>query len=214
MDALRIVAHLRNGYAAEDPWSPAIDGILAYWMLREQIGDEMDLTPRDQMRPVEGLPLSTSAAGDLWWYDCSSPIVDEATRHVGHFHRRFDATLAECHMQPQKARVNVKAGPMKQSRISLQRIVCAKVTWFAVGDRDEVERLLRRCTHIGRRRAAGMGRVLSWDVTADGDPDAARLHRPLPASVCDDEQRAVMEWGIRPPAFLRENLTLCRMPPA
>jgi len=212
VESLRIVAHLRNGYAAEDPWSPSIDGIIAYWLLREQLGDEMDLVPRDQMRAVEGLPLGVSRAGALWWYDCSSPIVDEAGRHIRHFHRRFDAALAEPFLAPQKARINVQAGPTKQARLTTQTIICNKITWMAIGDGDEVARLLRRCSHVGRRRAAGNGRVVRWEVTADGDPDAAKIHRPLPVEACDDDTRSVMEWGFRPPAYIRENQTLCRMP--
>ena len=39
MKPLRIVARLSQGYSAADVWSPALEGILAYWALREQRGE-------------------------------------------------------------------------------------------------------------------------------------------------------------------------------
>ena len=60
-----------------------------------------------------------------------------------------------------------------------------------------------------------MGEVLGWDVTDDGDEALAMHHRPLPIEYAEAlglQVESVIEWGIRPPARLQENVTLCAMP--
>src|SRR5690606_41719173 len=39
-EPLTVTAHLATAYSSVDSWSPSLDGILAYWWLREQLGDE------------------------------------------------------------------------------------------------------------------------------------------------------------------------------
>ena len=44
------------------------------------------------------------------------------------------------------------------------------VAWFAVGDRRESWKLLKRCEAIGKKISVGYGRVSAWEVEAiDGD---------------------------------------------
>src|SRR5690606_581961 len=40
MQPLVVTAYLANAFASPDPWSPALEGILAYWWLRETLGEE------------------------------------------------------------------------------------------------------------------------------------------------------------------------------
>lgn len=216
MQPLRVIAHLANGFASLDPWSPSLDAILAYHMLREHLGSE-DFAAQtdDMMSPVEGLPLAVERHGELWWYMCSSPQYLSVAEHIRHFHRRFDAQQAERFLAPQKARVNVTAGPLKAFRLPLRIVVCDRVQWHCIGERADIERLLRTCTHIGAKRGSGHGVVDRWEISHDGMIDIARFMRPLPTEFAEAHHRGgdLMEWGIRPPGRLRENITLCIMPP-
>lgn len=217
MEALIVTAHMSSGFAAGDPWSPALDAILAYWLMRERLGEEefaLQSSQRDLMGPVEGLPLGVEHHGEHWWYQCSSPIYEAKAVVRRHYHRRFDAHAAEQYLVPQKGRIQTQAGPYKSSRLSAQVYVTPAVVWHAIGDAAEVQRLLNRCSAIGAHIARGYGRVKRWTVEPGGDERLARFHRPLPIEFADAHGIAgqQMLFGIRPPARLPINHALCIMP--
>ncbi len=228
MQALVITAHLRNGFVSSDPWSPSIDAILGYWQLREEMGEEaftLAASSLGTLQPVENLPLAKThylsdlGAEPLWWFQCSSPVFQQAAESLRHYHRRFDALQAEHYMLPQKGRMEVSAGPYKNFRNSYLLHVTPAVRWYAVGDKCEVQHLLNRCTHIGALTGAGNGAVARWEVVESADPETvtmARLHRPLPETYATQNEvtGSRMIWGYRPPGRLVGNQTLCIMPTA
>lgn len=218
MTPLIIRAHLVNGFVSSDPWSPTIDGILAWSLMRQRMGEGFMLACWDDsaMRPIEGLPLGVERHGDLWWYQASAPIYDAVGEHQFYWHRRFDAQLAERYVIPRKTgRVETKAGPYKAFRLSALVHLCRAVEWHVIGDPDAIRSLLRPVTHIGARASMGCGRVRSWEVDYDGgDEHRARFYRPLPVDFASAHgvEGPQIYWGIRPPARLRENCMVCVMP--
>ena len=215
MTPIAITAELYNGFVSADPWSPAIDGILAYWLMRERLGaEEFSISQghSHRMTPVEGLPLEVMRHGDLWWYAASSPRYGSAATVRKHIHRRFDQSAAEKYL-PAIRKVQTSAGAYKNARISLMHRITNQVTWHVIGDGPEIERLLRTCAHIGGKVSAGFGRVRRWSY-AEGDADLARFSRPLPADYASkhDIHGPVMEWGLRPPVRLAANIAACVMP--
>lgn len=221
MTALRVVARLANGFTAGDPWSPSLDGILAYWHLRERLGDEAFALGSSGHVPLvaaDDLPLErvADAAGAHWWYACSQPVYTTAAQFARFTHRRFDSGLAERYTTEQTRRVLTSGGPYKAYRHRHTVTVPAGgvLTWHALGDAAAVERLLRRCTSVGRGLGRGEGVVLAWRVTADGDARLARLYRPLPAdyAAAHGVTGTVQRWGIRPPGRLPEHQALCVLP--
>ncbi|MDF1578605.1 MAG: hypothetical protein P1P81_09220, partial [Desulfobulbales bacterium] len=185
---LKITAKLLNGFACSDPWSPSIDGILAYWMLRERLGEQRFIAntiTSENMAAVTGLPLAVQRDGGLWWYLCSSPQYSTLVEHLRYYHRRMDVQFAERYMIPPKGRISTKAGPYKNYRLMTRINTCPEVIWHVVGNQMEIKRLLVRCTHIGARVGAGNGEVIKWQVTEDGDPFLASLERPLPMAFAE-----------------------------
>lgn len=217
MQALRIVAHTPAGYAASDPWSPALDGILAYWALREQIPHE-DFVLRASQGGGSGalveveLPLARETDDTTWWWQVSAPIAALVGRHRRHEHRRFDEREAEHYTTARRVQTNM--GPFKNYRMPVVLHLTPTVTWHAIGDAAEVRRLLRRCAAIGARVGHGNGRVVRWEVTTDGDAALARFCRPLPVTFAQAHGRSgmAMEWGIRPPGWAIDRRVLCVMP--
>ena len=214
MTPLRITARLVNGYAMRDPWSPALDGILAAVVMRERLGAEAyaiaSASPRD-WTPVEGLPLAVERDGGHWWYAASCPrAVDAAGRERRHFHRRFD-DQHERHMVDGIRKVMTSAGPYKGTRLADTRVICRGLEWHVIGEQPELERLLQHVTQIGARRSIGYGEVSAWRVEA-GDADIARLQRPLPAGYAArlGITGLVLPRGLVPPS--RCNLVECVMP--
>lgn len=221
MQPLIITAHLMTGFASSDPWSPAIDGILAYQFMREKLGAEefaLNQHRNDKLQPVDGLPLAVEQWQSWWWYQCSSPIYRAHADVTRYLHRRFDAGAAERYWgnQGKSGKVLVAGGPYKNVRMPIIQHVTPAVHWSAVGDKAEVERLLSKVTHIGGRCGAGYGRIREWSVTDGGEQVKVLAcgHRPLPV---DHEKASVLcgpiiPWGVRPPVRHDGNITLCAMP--
>jgi len=215
MQPIKVTAHLYNGFAAPDDWTPNIDGILGYWLLRRDDPDRFLVAQgrSDLMTPVEGLPLERIEDGALWWWACSSPIYDLAEQHRRYFHRRFD-DQHERFLPEDTKKVLTAAGPYKNYRKSVMLRVTQRVDWHCVGDAAAIRELLRDCRHIGAKTAQGYGRVREWTVTDDGDENTALFHRPLPVDYARrlGVSGPVMRWGIRPPARIPENQAECVMP--
>lgn len=221
MQPLIVTAELRNGFVSSDPWSPALDGILAYQAMREKLGDEEFAIRNhrsDLQEPITGVPLAEESDGTLSWYQCSSPVYQVALEHKRFFHRRFDAKPAEKYWEPpgKSGKVLVAAGPYKNARLPATHHITPRVQWACIGDPAEIRRLLAKTTAIGGRLGAGMGRVREWHVEPAGEEaeTLARTHRPLPVghTAAESLTGPVMPWGIRPPGRNPANITECAMP--
>lgn len=217
---LKITAHLGNGFISADPWSPAIDGIIGYQYMRKKLGEEqfaMNQHRTDQMEPVDDLPLEKESFDGQWWYCCSSPIYEVACDRQVHLHRRFDAQRAEKYWTAPKSgksgKVLVAAGPYKNTRMPYTHRITRAVDWHVLGDKAAISPLLLSVTHIGSRTGSGFGRVIRWEITADGDEEKAKSFRPLPVGYRPSRANDfVMIHGLRPPVRHPLNRVQCVMP--
>ena len=218
---LQVTAHLAAGYAASDDWSPALDGILAYWIMRERSGDDFAVQCSDpaNMVPIEGLPLMREVWQEQTWWLAASPLAETVARYYRYYHRRFDDEAAAHYLPEGFGRVLTAAGPYKSSRLRHVVRVAPAVVWHCIGNAAEIERLLKRCRHIGRGYSSGLGVVTKWEVTPAGAEWPATAHaacfrRPLPADYAERYGIAGMRlpWGLRPPGRLGR--VDCVMPPA
>lgn len=219
MIPLIVTAHLASPYSTSDPWSPALDGILAYWATRERLGEEefaLGMTGHRELVEVD-LPLARVDAGDTWWWACSSPLVDAVQQFDSYTHRRFDDAAALTATPETVRRVLTAGGPYKIYRTRHVRVVAPSVRWHVIGDADEIQRLLARCHNIGAGHTRGWGQVREWTVDPGGNPQTARFRRPLPVAFATDHLEHLgpgtqLVWGIRPPGRRPEQKALCFMP--
>lgn len=215
-EPLTVTAHLATAYSSVDSWSPSLDGILAYWWLREQLGDEEFALGMSGHRPLvePELPLGREEHDGLSWWQCSSPIAPVVQRAVRHFHRRFDDAHAYRYLPDSTKKILTSAGPYKAYRHPRTLHVAPYVQWHCIGDADAIRRLLRRCVNIGFGHTKGYGQVTHWEIEPGGNPDLARFHRPLPVAFAAAHGITGMElvWGIRPPGRAPEHQVLCVMP--
>ena len=220
MIPLRVTARLLNGFCQNDPWSPALDGILASVVVREAIGDDAYALGMAGGMTITDPTLPLQREGDQdghWWWACSSPVADAPMQHDVWFHRRFDVAPGIERLAEGTRRINLSAGPLKNYRMR-ETVITPRdrcIHWHVIGDDDEIRRLLRRVHQVGKGGSRGRGAVTEWIVTEDGaDAWAARYRRPIPA----EDARAIgldgveMQWGLRPPARMPEHQAWCVLP--
>ena len=213
LEPIVVTARLATGYVAADPWSPALDGILAWAIMRRDHPEMLDVGVLDGDPMEVDVPLERLGDGEDWYYACSMPLAPGAVEHVTWYHKRFDDQHERYLDAGKRRKINAKSGRYKSYRLPRIERVCREVHWHAVGDQAAVFELLALVRHIGKLRAQGMGRVMGWDVVPGGADDArlARELRPIPVDDPDGEC-LVMPWGLRPPGWWVGNHRWCRMP--
>lgn len=218
MEPLIVTAEMATAWTASDPWSPAIDAIIAYWLLHEQLGEEEFAARQGGWSTMEDaeLPLAREQHGDWWWWQASSPLSDLAAGFNRAFYRRFNLHESVTYLPERTKRVLTAGGLYRTHQRQRSMQVSSSVVWHVIGDGAEIERLLRRCAFVGSGHTRGYGQVARWRVESGGDARIARFHRPLPVAFAEahDVAGAAMEWGLRPPVRNPASRTLCVMPPA
>lgn len=215
MKPLLITAHLERGLSVSDPWSPALESIIAALKLQEQIGWQEYATGQsaNQFTHFDDLPIEKFMSGDDWWWCCSSPILDITHEIARGFFKKFN--ILESMMIDRKVKnIELTKGQFKNYSLSYKETKAKFIQWHCIGDKDEISRLLQKCTQIGAKRGKGMGYVTQWEITESGDENTAKFSRAVPANYAEKNGiSGVKMWrGYRPNFNIESNQTLCIMP--
>lgn len=199
------------------PYQPiALDGLLgAALCLRDGI-DPAATAAECAILPI---PLAVEMNGRYYLASAAVGIVER--RGLGYTHRRFPIEQAQLRGHGIRS-LSITAGPAKSYRIPREEshVIDDRLEWWAVGDDDAVRELLGWITHLGRKRAVGLGRVQRWTVEpcepwGDGFPtvrDGVPL-RTLPADHPLVDTDWPREWGVlAPPYWLAERGEPCVRP--
>ncbi len=217
MKPLLIKANLERGFSANDAWSPAIDGIIAYFQLRERMGDQAFhlSSALNEQSIVDDLPLKKVFHADKWWWACSSPEYDLKHEIVRAFYKKFNIDTSLIIKQKAKS-IDLTKGQFKNYSTFFREIITKQVSWHVIGDEDEIKRILSMCRQIGAQRGKGMGVVESWSVTDSSDVRKAMFNRPIPVDAAEHNNViGIKAWrGFRPSVRIAENQALCILPSA
>ena len=219
---LLVRAHLASGIAHAGPWGIALDGLLAaeLWADRKAAARGAgELSPAlSDLDDPEDLPLplkrcSTSTGMWHWAATCAHPEGRKGdVPEVRYWTGRADHSALEDMTATFPAALSDRQGRYRARFMPLLVTVCQSVVWRAVGDPEQIAALLHPLAAIGKKRSAGEGRVLAWEITPTPGEDpwaAAHLHpdgtlgRPTPEeclqghTVGDDG--GVGTAGLRPP---------------
>lgn len=222
MVPLLIRARLATGIAHAAPWGIALDGLLAseLWYDRKAARvAEGQAVPRlaETTDPDDlDLPLARCAGsgGAMWHWaaTCSFPEGDMAGRlpDVRYWTGRLDPRPAEHLAARLPGRIPERQGRYRARRMPLLVTVTTSVTWHAIGDPEAIARIVGGIRAIGKKRAAGEGHVLAWEINPAGMDRwaAAHLHpdgtlgRPAPTACLAGREVADGGYGtagLRPP---------------
>lgn len=214
MEPLRITARLDGAVALHH--AIHFDALLmAAVALRDNLPPALTA---DELQPIE-IPVQRS---ECWRYYLASVGVCEAEAHeLKYVNRRFPLEQVQWMGDRKIKTINLTAGPQKMFRIPLEiaHMRNDTVQFFCVGERTAIERLLLLVTHLGKRRAVGLGRVVRWVVepcepwpgfpvlSADGEP-MRNLPEDTPGVTLAD-----VRWDrLEPPYWLTHGRVRCVAP--
>lgn len=151
------------------PESCHLDGLLAYALAQAHglppvhVSDDRDRDLSFLIAKVAEVLKHDERALFL----CSNPRFEVEQYERRHVNRRFPTDRAAVLGAESVRRVELSTGLSKSFRIPTRACFLRGdgVRWFAVGDKAKIEQLLGAITHLGKKRAVGLGEVEAWSVT-------------------------------------------------
>ena len=116
--------------------------------------------------PIEVLWQSPQGV-PLW--ATSDMLPDDIVQAREYWHKRYPSHRSDF---GSKMNAVTTAGRWKEYRVPLNSVRSKTMRCIAIGNRDEVSRLLGFVSHIGKKGSAGYGRVAQWqgDIFDPSDP--------------------------------------------
>lgn len=226
MKPLKITAHLGTAIACYDNWSPSLDALLEWLIL-----DQLNLaSPNPTPKQVEAsrsivdaqMPLASGSIMGEWYWQVSSPCYRVVSEYTDRYRKRWDYHDRNLEWGKRKAKWSTSEGGEKSYDLPLYCRNVESITWYGVGNREEITALLQNCNYIGKKRSYGNGQVLQWEVEEIADDwhlwRQGKLMRPIPYRLLFSQSQilisepVLLQWGWRPPAWLNSNKELCVMP--
>lgn len=219
IEPLQITAILANGIAVYEDWSPQLEGLLIYQLLSKR----GLVTPNPSHGQVtkniaaiaDDIPLA------MWEgiYKCSSPVYRYRCEETTKFRKRWEPD-GRVNWGKRKPKFDTSQGAEKSYDLPLFLRLTPRIDWFAVGDRQEVERLLSGVAGLGKKRGHGYGQVTRWEVKAVSEDWSIKkgdqLMKAIPAGLFKELglplSHDLIQWGYKPPVWLPEHKALCVMP--
>lgn len=184
------------------------DGILSQAVLTAhpcapQFGGHACIVPL----PIDILWISPKGL-PLWAASDMLPD-DELIAAREYWHKRYPSHRAEF---GQKLAAVTTAGRWKEYRVPLNAVRANRLRSVVIGNKEEIERLLTFVSHIGKKGAAGYGRVSSWIVTEKDDADMLLEGKAIPveyAAFWGIEGKYIPFKGWTPPYWYAPNWSAC-----
>lgn len=160
--ALRIECHLDGEVHLPDHWI-ALDALVAYAVVIREGLPPLDCQPDRRPVPIE-IPIEREPGGRF--HLATLGVYTEELHRLTYQHRRFPLDQAQTLGLRTIRRVQIDAGPSKSYRIPrpVTHVAGDVIRFWCVGDADRLRVLLELIMHLGRKRAAGMGRIRAWTV--------------------------------------------------
>jgi len=199
---LRVRAYLQTPVIS-DRFLP-LDSILFNHFIRDQFGPKTITRPRESTNKEysgQSLPIQKRNMNEpQWYYAASFAVWPESSKDGKHeFAKRFDTHEAVNYADfgKNRGKVDTQRGAFKNYFVKEYTICAPHVDWYLRADKEQIERLLPFCTHIGKKSSQGCGSVLRWEVEETAkdwyiNDDKGNLMRAVPS------EKGIAIYGIRP----------------
>jgi len=193
---LKVTAYFKsnpilNGYTY-------LDGILAYAKLRREIGDDI-FNLKEEDDPIE-VDIPVQKDGQVFL--SSYAMMLEKKEYVNRWRKRLDVVPATKYVKDKK--VDTASGYYKNYDMPVAVQLTDRISWIIVGDKEEIEDLLKDIYYIGKKHAQGYGLIDRWEVVET--EEKGLRHFPV-ANVTKGE--TVEFTGFKPPYWHRKCIVTC-----
>ena len=221
MQNLKITAYLSTPIGTYDNWSPSLEGILVYKLLEEHNLLSPNPTPQQvadvQQFLVNRLPLKQVTLKDEPYWAVSAPCYYIKGESIDKFRKRWDTHDRNLNWGKRKPQFKTGEGAEKSYDLPLYTRLVSTISWFLVGDKPAIKRLLSSVTHIQKKRSYGNGEVREWEIGIAYDDYHLwrddKLIKPMPVRLIEEKlDNPQMQWGWKAPSWLPSNRELCYMP--
>jgi len=205
MQPLKITAVMASGQVAAIDDVINFDSLIGYVWMEENYPEHLH---NDGLKTgkviIPELPLEKRGSGNDWYYAASIAEYEVLKETLVYWHKRLDVPLSEQYVdfRGKSEKIKVNAGRYKNYRIPLVIKLIPELTWYVVGDKTEIERMVQKIYRIGKKRSQGFGEIKEWIVEEINEDYSYRRYIPAPTG---NELR-----GIRPPYHWIGNQRLCR----
>lgn len=194
---------------AERDWTH-LDGLLSWAALTTHPVESF--CSDDAVIPLP-LELAWVSPDGLPLWACTPLMSAQGTDSREYWHKRYPSHRAEL---GSRLSANTTGGRWREWRVPLRAHAVQRLHALAIGNADEVERLLSVVTHIGKKGAMGYGRVARWTVTPGTHTlDDVLVRRPVPVAFYEGrEPVGVLELrrGWTPPYWHAPRWADCMVP--
>jgi len=211
MQPLKITFHMRSPVCLSHPWIH-FDAILAHLYLRKNYPDYRSLPSKRVVELDYDLPLKRS--GDV--YHASVSFFDVTDYFSTTIYKRF----CEKHLDAKRLRkkkIDRGRGKFKDFMIQLIYIPATRVTFYANGDPDEIQDLLKGMAGLGKKTAIGYGSFRHYEIEEAGRDCSlvmdGKAMRPIPVRMLREyDDVAILAY--KPPYWDVDGVEECAPPGA
>jgi hypothetical protein len=198
------------------PWLN-FDGIIAYLLVREQLGQDYWILPSKEPVDVSGClknpPIKKT--GELW-HASVAQFPDNAKVGVTTFYKRFDER--NCHIiETTIKKLQIDRGHYRAYMMNIAHVTTRTASFYVNGDLQEVLRLISYLPALGKKGVDGCGFFKS--VSVEETPEDYSLvkdgvaMRSLPCFLgYTSDENIRLAW--KSPFWAKENVTDCVPPGA
>lgn len=227
MQPLKITAEMLTPLAVSDDWSPNLESVLEWLILQDQQMIVANPTEQDVINSRatvdKSMPISKGYLGGDWYWQMSSPCYYYCSETTDRIRKKWNPGVDSPSPDwgKRKARWQTSEGPEKSCDLPVYLRDPKTITWYCVGEPDELHKYLLQCSHVGKKRSIGHGAVSQWSIEPIAEDKhltyCDHLMRPIPTEYAESLnikqwQYNVRNWGWRPPAWLPSNKRRCAMP--
>ncbi|MCX8016469.1 MAG: hypothetical protein N2690_01005 [Rhodocyclaceae bacterium] len=158
-DALKIIIQLDGAGLYYDPAEPIHLDAIVSWTLAPFYAKRH--LSRDDVPHDIPLPLVRRNVGDTWVWSASALVPDGPTAETVTYWRK---RLRQSRIELTSGSPNLQNGTYRDWQMPMPLLLCHRMVAYAVGNRRELLKLLRRVPALGKKRAYGYGRIVGIDI--------------------------------------------------
>ena len=212
VEPLRVTAWMRSPVAFDRDAGLRLEGALS-WVVVAMVTGEPPPEAFAGVRKGEyvdiAVPIADVVIAGWRIAQCSDAVLAPVASEVVRRRRKKPHPEAMA-----LGKVQTTGGPWKALDIPVAAWASPVLAWYALGDRERIEALLRETHALGRGRSGGLGNVDAWSVERDESAVTRWRERPLPVAdgAVVEAGRVVRTVGVRHPFWHPRVRTLAECP--